>query len=154
MQGIGQGFGGVGRLGLEHFNSRDYRCRCGCGLGRLDMRLETLGMVDRVRHVFGKPLTMTSAIRCEAHNRKVGGAPESSHRKGEAVDLKPMDGDMPGFIAAAILAELVKLGSMEMETALECMAALRERGHLRIGVGKTFLHLDTDTDKPAAVWTY
>lgn len=57
-----------------------FRCRCGqCGLGIADMRDDmlrsflalTLGMIS--------PVTITSAIRCQAHNQAVGGKSDSRH---------------------------------------------------------------------------
>lgn len=36
---------------------------------------------------FETRLIITSAYRCEKHNRKVGGAEESYHKKGQAIDF-------------------------------------------------------------------
>lgn len=37
------------------------------------------------------PIDISSGVRCEAHNKAVGGAPESQHLKGTAADLRYKD---------------------------------------------------------------
>lgn len=47
------------------------------------------------------PVTISSWWRTRAHNAEVGGAPNSQHLLGTAVDLVPADGDMEGLAAFA-----------------------------------------------------
>lgn len=59
-------------------------CRCGCGLVPQKSMLDKF---DQLREAFGKPITITSAARCEKHNVKIGGSKNSNHVKGLAIDM-------------------------------------------------------------------
>jgi uncharacterized protein YcbK (DUF882 family) len=50
-----------------------------------------MDLLDRIRTDFGHPITVTSGMRCKAHNKVIGGAKNSYHMKGLAVDLKRSD---------------------------------------------------------------
>lgn len=71
----------------EHFRRSEFACRCGCGFDAADAEL--LDVLEYVRRCFGNvPITITSGCRCQDHNAKVGGAPDSQHTKGKAADIK------------------------------------------------------------------
>jgi len=60
----------------EYFKNHELECGCGCGM------LPDLASVEKLyalRICYGKPIKLTSACRCEAHNKAVGGKPNSSH---------------------------------------------------------------------------
>lgn len=63
----------------RHFPDHELRCRCACGLGVDDMAQRTMELLEAVRHGYGKPLPVTSAVRCHAHNAAVGGSLKSAH---------------------------------------------------------------------------
>ena len=46
-----------------------------------------VNVLQPAREVFGKPITITSGYRSKAVNKHIGGAPNSQHVKGEAVDI-------------------------------------------------------------------
>lgn len=69
---------------LQYFDDNDFKCKCGCGA---DVRIDLKLRVDELRRRIGFPIFITSGARCEAYNRKVGGAPRSQHLYGKAVDL-------------------------------------------------------------------
>lgn len=48
----------------------------------------TLKVLQPLRDLYGKPMTINSGYRCEELNDLVGGVPTSQHRKGEAADIK------------------------------------------------------------------
>lgn len=52
-------------------------------------RLERLvvNLLDPIRTRFATPMIITSGYRCEMVNKLVGGASNSQHRRGEAVDF-------------------------------------------------------------------
>jgi len=71
-------------LKTKHFNEKEFACK-GCGDVRLDTEL--LAVLELVRQVTGKPVTITSGYRSPAHNKAVGGAPRSKHILGIAADI-------------------------------------------------------------------
>ena len=48
---------------------------------------ELVGVLQKVRDHFGKPVVITSAYRTPSHNKKVGGTSNSRHLTGEAADF-------------------------------------------------------------------
>ena len=48
-------------------------------------------VLDPARTLLGKPISVSSGFRCEELNRRVGGAKNSQHLKGEAADLQCYD---------------------------------------------------------------
>ena len=46
-----------------------------------------VNVLQPAREIFGKPIAVTSGFRSKAVNAHVGGAPNSQHVKGEAVDV-------------------------------------------------------------------
>jgi len=52
-------------------------------------------VLEPLREHFGTPIRINSGFRCQALNKAVGGAPNSYHTKGRAVDI-PMK---PGYLA-------------------------------------------------------
>lgn len=48
-------------------------------------------ILQPVRDVYGKPMTITSGYRCPALNKAVGGVATSQHLYGEAADIKVSD---------------------------------------------------------------
>jgi len=94
---------------------------------------ELISMLDVARKKYGKSIDVNSGYRTPEHNAKVGGTLKSSHLKGLAVDIKCTNST-----------DRFKLESI-----------LTEVGFKRIGVGKTFIHVDIDKDKIQNVlWTY
>jgi uncharacterized protein YcbK (DUF882 family) len=111
----------------EEFDSPDIQ-----GSGQL-MDSKLLKMLDKARDIYGKPIHITSGYRTEAHNRNVGGVSGSSHLKGLAADM-----------ACIASSDRYKL-----------LCALIEVGFNRIGVAKSFIHVDVDKNKSKnVIWTY
>lgn len=63
-------------------------CKCGCGLIPQKAMLDKF---DQIREAYGKSIVITSASRCEKHNKKIGGSKNSNHVKGLAMDLLRTD---------------------------------------------------------------
>ena len=72
---------------VKYFTPGEFACKCGCGVDpQVDPRL--LRLADTVRGHFGAPCIVSSGVRCEAHNKKVGGVANSRHLTGKAMDFR------------------------------------------------------------------
>ena len=114
----------------NYFSRKEESCRC-CGCGGLvpDFR----DKLNEARELAGIPFILTSAFRCEKHNREVGGSATSSHLAGCAVDIKCADA----------------------WSRFKILSALLEVGFQRIGIGRNFIHVDDDLTKSRGViWDY
>ena len=97
-------------------------------------------MLDDARGIAGIPFTITSGFRTPSHNAYVGGVQAgvnskgSSHLFGYAADIAAPTSRQKYIIVKALL----------------------QAGFTRIGIAKTFIHVDNDTnDKdPDVIWTY
>lgn len=74
----------------KSFKRKEFACKDGCGLGLNDgdINPELIEVVQDVRDTFDKPVVINSGLRCEKHNKRVGGAPKSQHLIGTAADIR------------------------------------------------------------------
>jgi zinc D-Ala-D-Ala carboxypeptidase len=107
------------------FSPGEFDCK---GSGEYWHDPRALDMLQAMRSAIGKPLVINSGHRSAAHNARVGGVPNSQHRRW-AVDISTDGHDRRELVRAAIAA-----------------------GFTGIGFGATFLHLDPRS-KPVA-WPY
>lgn len=116
-----------------NFTREEMACNCGCGED--EMQPEFVQRLQATRTILGEPMTMTSARRCLTYNASpaVGGVDSSAHVDGWAGDVSAVTSTYrKALIAAALRA-----------------------GFNRIGVAKTFVHLDCDPSKaPNVMWIY
>ena len=77
-------------LNTNGLNLSEYHCKCknsDCSRTLvLDRTVRSFGLV---RGVFGRPIIVNSAFRCQRHNYDVGGLKNSYHLVGAAMDLRP-----------------------------------------------------------------
>ncbi len=111
----------------EEFDSPD---KPGSGEEFMDKCL--LKKLNKCREEAGMPLTINSGYRTVEHNEEINGNSNSSHLRGYAVDIACND--------SVSRLKIIK-------------SALRV-GFRRIGVGETFIHLDTDPVSVDCIWTY
>lgn len=86
-------------------------------------------LVDRIilaQRMCGEQFTITSAYRSQGYERSKGRKGSSSHCKGLAVDVSAVNSHLRFKIVAG------------------CILA----GFPRLGIGKTFIHIDIDETKP------
>lgn len=79
---------------------REIRCRCShedCTYTMISDRI--LRTFSIVRKIWSSPIIVTSAYRCQRHNKLVGGYPDSYHKRGMAIDIFPNNGDIEGLYA-------------------------------------------------------
>ncbi len=116
--------------------TRDFRngeTRCRCRRHDCDAPPMTPGIMTKaqaLRDIFGKPLLVTSGSRCALWNVAVGGAEDSQHLDGNALDLRPYD-----------VADVPLLGRLAEKLGVH-----------GIGLGKVFIHIDDGP--PNRRWTY
>lgn len=94
-------------------------------LQRLAKKLEVM------RERLGKPLKITSGLRVKKLNTAVKGASMSQHLHGRAADISVAGHDRHEMIVAALSA-----------------------GFTGIGLGRSFLHVDTRPQSGVTVWKY
>ncbi len=90
-----------------HFAPRELACRH-CGEVRVEEDL--LDGLETMRAEYGRPMRITSAYRCPIHNARVGGAPMSRHKLGQAADVAVSPADREAVLFAAEAAAFGGLG--------------------------------------------
>lgn len=65
-------------------------------------------VLDPARKAYGKPISVNSGYRCPKHNLAVGGVKNSQHMKGEAADVRPVQGS--GFTVQDLARVIVANG--------------------------------------------
>ena len=72
----------------KSFRPQEFKCPCGkCTGYPVQMKVKELKHIQRIRDHYNKPMIITSALRCEYQNKKVGGVSNSYHKTGYAVDF-------------------------------------------------------------------
>lgn len=69
----------------EHFSRSELACRCGCN--QLIDENVPLDLLEFLRKYFDKPIIVHCCMRCEPHNKRVGGVDKSHHTTSSAVDF-------------------------------------------------------------------
>lgn len=75
---------------IKHFKKSEFKCKCGgkyCQGYPQEPKEKLIRIADKVRDHFGKPMTVSSGVRCKTHNTNVGGVSNSRHLSGKAMDF-------------------------------------------------------------------
>lgn len=73
---------------VKNFEPEEFRCPCGKCTGYPDrMKQVELDHIQTIRDHYGKPMIITSGLRCKYENQRVGGVSNSGHLTGYAVDF-------------------------------------------------------------------
>lgn len=74
----------------KNFTPQEFRCGCNgrfcCGYPTR-MKAKELKNIQSIRTHFGKPMIITSGLRCDRYNAEVGGIQDSRHKTGYAADF-------------------------------------------------------------------
>lgn len=73
-----------------NFSRLEFRCRCGgkyCDGYPAEPKEKLVRMLQKIRNHYGKPVNMSSGLRCETWNRQQGGVGTSRHQLGQAADI-------------------------------------------------------------------
>ena len=103
----------------KNFTKEELQCHC-CGRCEISQKLLTL--LQALRDDVGFSLIINSGFRCENHNKKVGGAPNSQHLIGKAVD--------------------VSTKTLTGEQKHRLLTSVFKNGFKGVGVYSTFIHVD------------
>lgn len=93
----------------KNFKVREFACRDGSDVIFISMDL--VEILQKIRDHFGKAVTINSAYRTVAYNKKVGGATYSQHLYGTAADIV-VKGVAPETVAAYAETLLPKSGGV------------------------------------------
>ena len=112
---------------LNEFDSPDIES------GGENMDQGFLDLLDEARSIADIPFKINSGFRTKEHNEKVGGKPKSSHLRGYAADIACNDSRSRHIIIDSLLSA----------------------GFNRIGIAKSFIHVDNDPEKDGdVIWVY
>lgn len=116
----------------RHFHPEEFLlCDPPCFIEQMDH--EFLTALDNAREIAGFPFVLNSAYRSRDYEiQKKGRSGTSSHCKGLAVDISCLTGPY----------------------RIRMVRALLSAGFTRLGIGKTFIHVDMDPDKVPSIWLY
>ena len=124
---------------LKYFTTKEFGCKCtSCKeKGNTGEKMDTTFLIklDRARDISGVPFKINSGYRCELHNKNIGGVSKSSHMN---VPCNASD-----------------IATPDSTTRLKILEGLLKAGFTRVGIGKGFIHVDSDRQKSQRVcWTY
>ena len=94
---------------VKYFKKSEFKCQCGgkyCNGYPAEMSPKLIDILEELRKYFGKPITITSGLRCKQHNKNVGGVSNSQHQYGKAADIY-----ISGVDKAKIKAKAYELGA-------------------------------------------
>jgi uncharacterized protein YcbK (DUF882 family) len=116
----------------KYFAPQEFRrCSPSCTIDQMDQRF--LDTLDALRAQAGIPLVLNCAYRSVAHEKARGRSGNSAHTKGLAADIRCNSSATRWKIVTAALA----------------------LGIRRIGIGKSYVHVDIDGALPQdVVWHY
>ena len=116
----------------KYFRESEFKaCSPACSLQ--DMQQHTLDKLDRAREMAGIPFVLNSAYRSPAWDKSKGRSGTGAHTTGCAVDIR------------------CNSDSNRLKIVLAALSV----GFRRIGIGKTYIHLDDDPKRTQnVIWHY
>ena len=121
---------------IKHFQLSEFDCNCGgCSHKGEDMDIDFMIKLDRARELADIPFKITSGARCVEHNKSIGGVSKSSH--------------------CNLPCNASDISVTDSRQRFKIVENLIKAGFTRIGIGKNFIHCDTDKLKSQRVcWHY
>lgn len=109
------------------------RLKCKCGnCNAIEPNADLIQRLTEIEKVSGITLEINSGVRCKKRNEEAGGKPNSAHLYGYAADIAVPDSKVRWLLL---------------------WATFTLQSFNRIGIYKTFIHVDCDESKPRnVVW--
>lgn len=118
-------------MNLRYFSKWEFTCSGENCFNKMNPLL--LKKLDTARDYANIPFKITSSWRSEEHNKAIKGASNSSHLRGNAVDIS-CENSVERFII---------------------VDALLKAGFTRVGIANTFVHADIDEElTKQVIWLY
>lgn len=116
----------------KYFRESEFKkCSPACSLQ--DMKQHTMEKLDAAREMAGIPFVLNSAYRSPQWDKSKGRSGTGAHTTGCAVDIR------------------CNTSANRLKIVMACLAV----GFRRIGIGKTYIHVDDDPAKtPNVMWHY
>jgi zinc D-Ala-D-Ala carboxypeptidase len=122
----------------DFFSEEELKCK---GTGECDMDERFMSRLVKLRKDFNQPMIISSGYRHESYNQVIGGAKNSPHLYGKAVDV---------LVSGKVAYRLMNLAMKHGFTGI----GISQRGNH----DKRFLHIDTMEDSNVHprpwVWSY
>ncbi len=84
---------------IPNFTRKEFACPCPrCGGFPAEPAEQLARAAQALRDQVGRPMPISSGVRCPAHNAEVGGVPTSRHLRGRAMDFR-----VEGMTSAQVL---------------------------------------------------
>ena len=110
---------------IKYFQLSEFDCKCGeCSYKGENMDIDFMIKLDRAREIAGIPFKITSGARCLEHNKAIGGVSKSSH--------------------CNLPCNASDISATDSRQRFKIVENLIKAGFTRIGIGKNFIHCDTD----------
>ena len=123
----------------KNFSSYEVRCSYGCDASWI--RPVLIEKLQHVREIIGKPMTITSGVRCEAFNTEIKGSLVSSH--------------MPGLEGMGLAVDIAYTTSQARYEMFDVVIKYFRRIGIAVEHSGNFIHLDIDQYKTQdVIWTY
>lgn len=116
----------------DYFSESEFKA-CSPSCSKADMQAETLCKLNNARHMAGIPFVLNSAYRSPAHDKTKGRSGTGAHTLGRAVDIR----------------------CNTIQNRFKIVDAAIRAGFTRIGIAKSFVHLDDSPNHTQEViWLY
>lgn len=125
------------RINSKFFKPSEFECKCPrIHTTKVTIDVDFMHALDSLRLRLGRPVIVTSAVRCEPHNLEVGGRPDSAHLTGNAADITCGD-------------------SIARWEVLNNILSFKPLLFNRIGIDSKFIHLDNSPRHVKnVIWLY
>jgi len=100
----------------EDFTPYEIRCR---GTGAVLIVPHAMDSLQMMRNIINRPFTINSAYRSPLYNARIGGAPLSRHKVGDAFDISLMGHNKEDLHEAAVQAGFQGFG-LNYKTFIHC----------------------------------